>query len=174
MRETVPDSIFEQADEVELVDLPPDDLIERLREGKVYVPQQAVCAIDHFFQKGNLIALRELCFRKSLSASMRKWRRIAASIRSKGPGRSPSGSSSASGQARCRRAWLCARDGWPPVSAPWIARDVESPTAPQLSQADEERLNHTLAPASQLGAETVTLSGTSAAEAIIQDGEIAM
>ncbi len=54
------------------------------------------------------------------------------------------------------------------LRAPWIAAHVESPTAPQLSQADEERLNHTLALASQLGAETVTLSGTNAADAIIQ------
>ena len=58
VRETVPDSIFEQADEVELVDLPPDDLLERLREGKVYIPREAERAISNFFTKGNLIALQ--------------------------------------------------------------------------------------------------------------------
>ena len=63
MRETVPDSILEQADEVELVDLPPEDLLQRLREGKVYVPQQAERAVENFFRKGNLIALRELALR---------------------------------------------------------------------------------------------------------------
>src|SRR5262245_46098628 len=60
VRETLPDAVFEQADEVELVDLAPDDLIGRLREGKVYVPGQAARALEHFFSKGNLIALREL------------------------------------------------------------------------------------------------------------------
>src|SRR5499433_3117283 len=57
VRETVPDSLLEQAEEVELIDLPPDDLLQRLREGKVYVPPQAEQAMRHFFRKGNLIAL---------------------------------------------------------------------------------------------------------------------
>src|SRR3989442_2455670 len=65
VRETVPDSMLEQADEVELIDLPPDDLLQRLREGKVYVPEQARRALDHFFHKGNLIALRELALRRT-------------------------------------------------------------------------------------------------------------
>jgi len=63
-RETVPDSILDRADEIELVDLPPDDLLQRLREGKVYLPEQAARAVEHFFQKGNLIALRELALRQ--------------------------------------------------------------------------------------------------------------
>ena len=65
VRETVPDSVLERADEVELVDLPPDDLLQRLREGKVYVPEQAGRAIEQFFRKGNLIALRELALRRT-------------------------------------------------------------------------------------------------------------
>src|SRR5499426_2774915 len=65
VHETVPDTVFDQADEVELVDLPPDELIERLHEGKVYVPQQARAAIENFFRKGNLIALRELSLRRT-------------------------------------------------------------------------------------------------------------
>src|SRR5499433_480944 len=79
VRETVPDSILDQADEVELIDLPPDDLLQRLREGKVYVPEQARQAIDHFFSKGNLIALRELALRRTaerVDAQMESWRRI--------------------------------------------------------------------------------------------------
>src|SRR4029450_5147530 len=58
MRETVPDSVFEQADDVELIDLPPDDLLQRFREGKVYVPGQAQDALENFFRKGNLIERR--------------------------------------------------------------------------------------------------------------------
>ncbi len=65
MQETVPDTVFESADEVELIDLPPDDLLQRLREGKVYVPERVLVALDNFFRKGNLIALRELALRKT-------------------------------------------------------------------------------------------------------------
>src|SRR5438552_16143029 len=65
VRETIPDSVLERADEIELVDLPPDELLRRLEEGKVYVPQQAQEAIRNFFRKGNLIALRELALRRT-------------------------------------------------------------------------------------------------------------
>src|SRR4051812_841104 len=65
VRETVPDSILDQADEIELVDLTQDDLIQRLREDKVYVPQQAERAVRHYFQPGNLTALRELALRRT-------------------------------------------------------------------------------------------------------------
>ena len=60
VRETVPDAVFDRADAVELVDLTPDDLIQRLKEGKVYVPRQAERALEHFFSPANLTALREL------------------------------------------------------------------------------------------------------------------
>lgn len=63
VKETVPDTVFEMADEVELIDLPPDELLLRLKEGKVYLPQQAERAMRSFFRKGNLIALRELSLR---------------------------------------------------------------------------------------------------------------
>src|SRR5579884_1006595 len=65
VRETVPDSIIDRADEIELVDLTPDDLIRRLKEGKVYVPRQAERAVRHYFQPGNLTALRELTLRRT-------------------------------------------------------------------------------------------------------------
>src|SRR5712675_40477 len=65
VRETVPDSVFDRADSVELVDLTPDDLIERLKEGKVYIPKQAERALEHFFSPANLTALRELALRRT-------------------------------------------------------------------------------------------------------------
>ena len=65
VRETVPDSIIDRADDIELVDLTPDDLIQRLKEGKVYVPQHAERAIQHYFKPGNLTALRELALRRT-------------------------------------------------------------------------------------------------------------
>lgn len=77
--ETVPDTVLEEADEVELVDLPPDDLLQRLKEGKVYIPAQAERAIQNFFRKGNLIALRELALRRTadrVDAQMREYREI--------------------------------------------------------------------------------------------------
>src|SRR5579883_2626265 len=65
VRETVPDSIIDRADEIELVDLTPDDLIQRLKEGKVYVPRQAERALEHFFSPANLTALREIALRRT-------------------------------------------------------------------------------------------------------------
>src|SRR6187399_2204869 len=78
VRETVPDTVIERAHELKLVDLPPDDLLERLRDGKVYVPAQAQRAIENFFRKGNLIALRELALRHTaerVDAQMLAYRR---------------------------------------------------------------------------------------------------
>ena len=63
IKETVPDFMIEMADTIELVDIPPDELLQRLKEGKVYIPEQAKIAAEHYFQKGNLIALRELALR---------------------------------------------------------------------------------------------------------------
>ena len=65
VRETVPDAVFDRADAVELIDLTPDDLIQRLKEGKVYVPRQAERALEHFFSPANLTALRELALRRT-------------------------------------------------------------------------------------------------------------
>ena len=64
VRETVPDSLLDEADEIELVDLPADELLKRLRDGKVYIPDQAARALENFFRKGNLTALRELSLRR--------------------------------------------------------------------------------------------------------------
>jgi two-component system sensor histidine kinase KdpD len=77
IRETVPDRLFDDATEVVLVDLPPDSLRQRLKEGKVYSPGQAERAIEHFFRKGNLIALRELALRRTadrVDDQMREYR----------------------------------------------------------------------------------------------------
>ncbi|NTU83918.1 MAG: two-component system sensor histidine kinase KdbD, partial [Chloroflexales bacterium] len=81
VRETVPDSVVEQADAVKLIDLPADDLLQRLREGKVYLPQNAERAVHSFFRKGNLIALRELALRRTadrVDAQMEAYRRDKA------------------------------------------------------------------------------------------------
>src|SRR5262245_54359789 len=79
VRETVPDSVLERAEQVELVDLPPEELLKRLQEGKVYVPEQAARARESFFRPGNLIALRELALRKTaerVDAQMQRYREL--------------------------------------------------------------------------------------------------
>ena len=79
--ETVPDRVFDDADEVVVVDLPPDELLQRLKEGKVYLPQQAERAAANFFRKGNLLALRELALRRTadrVDDEMRAYRRRSA------------------------------------------------------------------------------------------------
>jgi len=73
VRETVPDAILERAPEIVLIDLPPEELLERLREGKVYVPQQAERALEHFFRRSNLVALRELPYVRWRSVSIKKY-----------------------------------------------------------------------------------------------------
>ena len=168
VRETVPDAVFEQADEVELVDLPPDDLLERIREGKVYIPQEAQRATEHFFAKGNLIALRELALRKvadRVGAQMDDYRDLQHSVPA-GLARerllvciSPSPFS-----ARVVRA---ARRMAASLHAPWIVAHVETPRDARLSTVDRQRLAQTFQLAEQLGAETVTLSGAALVDELI-------
>ena len=136
VRETVPDSVFEQADEVELVDLPPDDLLAAPARGQGLRPRAGRSRrVENFFRKGNLIALRELALRRTaerVDAQMRGYRREHAHRR--GRGRRPSGSWSASARARsrarlvraarrmaarCRREWIARlrRDAGPAAAA---------------------------------------------------------
>ena len=168
MRETVPDSIFEQADEVELIDLPPDDLLQRFRDGKVCVPAQAQEAVGHFFRKGNLIALRELALRRTaarVDAQMRVYRREHA-IEPVWPtaerilvcvGPSP-------WSTRLVRAAKRMADQ---LGAEWIAASVETPAQLRLPPEARDSVIQTLRLAEQLGAQTITLSGTTMSEALL-------
>jgi len=168
VRETLPDNVFEQADEVELVDLPPDDLIGRLREGKVYVPGQAASALEHFFNKGNLIALRELALRKMAERVDRQMTdyRTGQAIEDTWPA--------------AERLLVCVTPG--PTSAslvratrrmaaglriPWLAAHVETPADARLTPDDRQRLAETLHLAQRLGGEVVTLGGADAPAEII-------
>src|SRR5262247_2646257 len=168
VRETVPDSLLERADEIELVDLPPDELLQRLEEGKVYVPQQAREAIHNFFRKGNLIALRELALRRtaeSVDAQMQAYMRDHAIAKTWPVAERVLVCVSPSPQAgqlvRAGRR-LATRLG-----AEWIVAYVETPATAQLSQADRDRAVQTLRLAEQLGAEAVTLSGPTMSEEIL-------
>lgn len=166
--ETVPDAIFDNADEVELVDLPPDNLIERLREGKIYVPHQAERAIKSFFSKGNLIALRELALRKAadrVGDQMLNYReehgvsgvwpvteRLLVCV-----GPSPF-------SARLVRA---TRRMAASLKAPWVAVHVETPGDARMTPADRERLAQTMQLTEQLGGSTATLSGDNRADELV-------
>ena len=168
VRETVPDTVLEQADEVELVDLPPDDLLQRLKEGKVYVPAQAQEAIHNFFRKGNLTALRELalrCTADRVDADMRGYMRDRA-IPKTWPvaerfmvcvGPSPH-------SARLVRAGKRLAST---LRAEWIVAYVETPAHARLPEADRVRITQTLRLAEELGAQTVTLSGQRMSEEIL-------
>jgi two-component system sensor histidine kinase KdpD len=168
VRETVPDFLLDRADEIELIDLPPDDLLQRLREGKVYMPEQAAAAIENFFRKGNLIALRELALRRTadrVDEQMQVYRedkgikeiwpageRIMVCI-----GANP----------RSIKLIHAARRLAAGLRAEWIAAHVEAPARVRPSESDLTQLADHMRLAESLGAETVTLSGASMSEEIL-------
>ncbi|OGP85363.1 MAG: two-component system sensor histidine kinase KdbD, partial [Deltaproteobacteria bacterium RBG_13_65_10] len=169
VRETIPDSILEEANDIRLVDIPAEQLIERLREGKVYVPEQARRALDHFFRKGNLIALRELALRRAadtVDAQMRQYRRAEGIAQTWAVSDrllvavSWSPHSARLIRAACRMARS--------LRAPWVAVYVETPTSNRISPEDRATLSENLRLAEHLGAEVVTLSGLNAAEEILR------
>jgi two-component system sensor histidine kinase KdpD len=166
--ETLPDTVYEDADEIELVDLPPDELLIRLKEGKIYLPQQAQEAINHFFRKGNLIALRELALRQTanrVDAQMLDYRedhairevwqvseRIMICI---GP------------NFLAERLVRAGKRLAASLRAEWIVAYVETPQLQRLSAEKRDAVLRVLRTAEQLGAETVTLSSPEMSAAIV-------
>jgi two-component system sensor histidine kinase KdpD len=168
VRETVPDSILDRADEIELIDLPPDDLLERLREGKVYVPAQAEAAIRNFFRKGNLIALRELALRRTaerVDAEMESYRREEGI---------------AEPWAVRERILVCigdpemglklvraARRMVAGLKAQWIVVHVETPAELRWPREQRDSVVDVMGFAEDLGAEPVMLHGIRVADEIL-------
>ncbi|WP_175834066.1 DUF4118 domain-containing protein [Burkholderia cenocepacia] len=166
--ETVPDRVFDAADEVTLVDLPAEELLERMRDGKVYLAQQAERAVRNFFRKGNLIALRELALRRTadrVDAQMREYRadrsiqriwqareRLLVCV---GPG--PEAPTLVRAAARLAAS----------LKADWIAVYVETPRLQRLPDVRRQRTLDALKLAAELGAETATLAGADAVAALI-------
>ncbi|MEO8199919.1 MAG: sensor histidine kinase KdpD [Gemmatimonadota bacterium] len=168
VRETLPDSVLDSAEEVELVDVTADVLLQRLREGKVYVPEVAARALDQFFRKGNLIALRELALRRTaerVDAQMRGYRRTRG-IQDTWPAGERLLVCVAPGPAGARVV-RAARRLASRLGADWIAAHVETPGFAAVSEKDRESLNESLRLAEQLGARTVVLSGQNLAEEIL-------
>jgi len=168
VRETVPDSVIEQADEIELIDLSPEELQQRLKEGKVYVPDQASRATNSFFRKGNLMALRELALRRTaerVDAQMQRYKqeheiervwpageRLLVCV---GPGKM--------GPRIVRRAARMAQA----MRAEWIVAFVETPDQNRMKEIDRERIAESLRLAEKLGGQTVALQGKSAADELL-------
>jgi two-component system sensor histidine kinase KdpD len=168
VRETVPDSVLDQADDIELIDLPVEELRKRMEEGKVYVPDQAQRAMTGFFRPGNLIALRELALRRTadrVDAQMRLYRRDH-SIRSSWPvserlivsvGPSPFSAKLIRSAKRIAER----------LDAEWIVAYVETPAQAGASEETRRRVQSALRLGDRMGAETVTLTGPNVAEALL-------
>jgi len=166
--ETVPDRVFDVADEVVLVDLPPDELLQRLKEGKVYLPHQAERAIQNFFRKGNLIALRELALRRTaerVDNQLLKYRRDQ-SVSSVWQTREMLLACIGPGEGTDRIIRSAARFAGR-LDVPWHALYVETPELQRLSERQRQRIFKTLKSAQDMGAETATLSGNDAVEVVV-------
>jgi len=169
VRETVPDSVFDKAYEVRVVDLPVDQLLERLHEGKVYVPETAALAIESFFKEGNLIALREIALRRTaerVEAKLRGYKAAHGIEETWHTGErvlvcvSPSPNS-----ARLIRA---ARRMATSLHAELVALYVETPAAIRLSTVDRERLAAHMRLVESLDGEAVTVRGDDAPAEIVR------
>src|SRR5471032_1246406 len=168
VRETVPDAILDEADEIELVDLTAEDLLKRLREGKVYVKAQAERALSHFFSPGNLTALRELALRKVAQHVDRDMVDYMQAHAIGGPWPASERilvciSDHPSAAELVRRARRVADA----LKAEWTALYIESARHASLSEADKDRVADTLRLAQRLGGQTASLPGRNIAEAIL-------
>jgi len=169
VRETVPDSLIDRADDIEIIDLTPDDLIKRLHEGKVYLPKTASRAIRNYFSPGNLTALRELALRRTAQRVDQQLLNHMQANAIQGPW--PSG----------ERVLVCVRPGTRGASlvryakrqadrmrAPWAALHVETVQTANASDEEKNQVAATLRLAEQLGAEIVTLPGQNIANEVLR------
>ena len=169
-RETIPDQVLDEADEIELIDLPPEDLLQRLRQGKVYVSDQVATAIERFFRKPNLIALRELALRRTAD-------RVDAAARAQGLPGSPQSQAylardrllvAVGPDAQAEQLVRTGKRLADAMDAEWTAVYVETPALQRLSTAERDRRIDILRLAESLGAGTVTLDGPTAAIALME------
>ena len=169
VRETVPDSIIDRADDIEIIDLTPDDLIKRLHEGKVYLPKTAARATANYFSPGNLTALRELALRRTAQ-------RVDDQLVSHMQAHAIAGPWEAGDrvlvcvdeQPRSAALVRYARRQADRLRAPWAAIHVETARSVVLAEADKGRLADHLRLAEQLGGEAVTIPGQDIARDIIR------
>ena len=168
VNETIPDKVFDLADEVVLVDLPAEELLQRLQEGKVYLPQHAERAGKNFFRKGNLIALREMALRRTadrVDSQMQEYRSNSA-ISPVWQAKERILVCLGTGPEADRLVRAAARLAHH-LKSDWLAVYVETPRLQRLSDAQRDHMLKTLKLAETLGAETTTLSGTEVAKSIL-------
>lgn len=167
--ETVPDDVFDAADEVMLVDLSADELLRRLKEGKVYLPEQARHASRNFFRKGNLIALRELALRRTAEhvdddvQAYRRDRAIESVWRTREAIVACIGSD-ADAEYVVRSAHRMSQQ----LDCDLHVVTIDTPRAAPPAAAETERLQHGLALADGLGARTETLAGGDMVDAVVR------
>jgi two-component system, OmpR family, sensor histidine kinase KdpD len=169
VRETIPDRVIDEAAGIEVIDLPPDELLTRLQDGKVYVPEQAARAIDKFFRKGNLTALRELSLRRAaeqVDGQMRAYMQTRAI-----PGPWPAGerllvclTPSPLAEKLIRTTRRLAVE----LNAEWFAVYVEIATRPEIDQENRQRIGKMMQLAEELGGKALTLAGRSIHEAVLE------
>ena len=169
VRETVPDRVIDEADEIEVIDLAPPELLQRLRDGKVYVPDMAAKAVEKFFNEGNLYALRELTLRR---AAERVDEQMLAYMQTRAiPGPWAAGEhllvSVGPGPLSERLVRIARRQADRMGGAQWTALYIETPTHHRLSGEDLKQLAKTMELARKLGAETVTMFGFNIASTVL-------
>ncbi|WP_093687845.1 sensor histidine kinase [Sporolituus thermophilus] len=168
VRETVPDYIIEQADSVQLIDIPPEELIKRLKEGKVYVPGQAEQALRNFFRPGNINALRELALRYTASRVDKDMSDYMREHRIEGPWPAAERvmvcvSASPFSAQLIRAARRLARG----LQAELIAVHIETPARRPLNEKDRDRVAGNMRLAEELGAKTLTVVGNNLVQEIL-------
>ncbi len=169
-RETVPDRVFDEAEEIELIDLPPGDLLARLRAGQVYLADAAATAVDRFFRMPNLMALRELALRRVAD-------RVEAAARALPAARSHARLAgerilvAVGPDAQAEQLVRAGKRIADAFDASWSVVYVETPALLRLSDEQRNRRIDVLRLAESLGAETVTLGGPTAAAAILEYAE---
>jgi two-component system sensor histidine kinase KdpD len=168
VRETVPDSIIDRADDIEIVDLTPDDLIKRLHEGKVYLPTTAQRAIENYFSPGNLTALRELALRRT---AQRVDDQLLSHMKAHAiPGPWAAGDRilvCIDEQPRGASLVRYAKRQADRLRASWAALYIETQRSGRLSEPEKDRIAATLRLAEQLGGDAVTLPGQDVAKDIL-------
>jgi two-component system sensor histidine kinase KdpD len=172
VHETVPDTVLDGADEVVLVDVTPDELVARLKAGKVYLPQQAERAAQNFFRKGNLIALREIALRRTadhVEDDVRNWRveqSIAPVWNTAGAMLAAVGPDDGAEHVVRAAARLAGQ-----LNVRWYAAYVETPRLRQLPPASRDRVLAVLKLAQDMGAETAVLAGSDVARELVQHAQ---
>jgi two-component system, OmpR family, sensor histidine kinase KdpD len=169
VRETVPDRLLDRACEIRLVDIPPEELLQRLAEGKVYIPAQAALATEKFFKPGNLMALRELSLRRAASRVDEQMRAYMESRSIAGPW--PVAQRllvCVSGSPFSERLIRTTRRLADETRAPWHMVYIETPGGSRHARENRERVWRDMRLAESLGAQVASLSSTFVAEALIE------